>query len=64
MSYYKQYKSPLGYQMYPNGIDSYGVNHQGFSTKDELLYHSALQQKESDLMKQYNNQGITENYPQ
>ena len=29
----KRYKSPLGYEFRKNGIDSYGVNHNGFSTR-------------------------------
>lgn len=61
---YGNYVSPLGYQNGDNGIDSYGVNHNGFSLRDELAYQAARQQREKQLMQNYNAQGITENYPQ
>ena len=61
---YGNYISPLGYQTRDNGIDSYGVNHNGFSLRDELAYQAARQQREKQLMQNYNAQGITENYPQ
>ena len=46
------------------GIDTYGVNHNNFSLRDELEYQFARQKRENQLMQQYNNQDITENYPQ
>lgn len=46
------------------GIDTYGVNHNNFSLRDELEYQFARQKRENQLMQQYNNQGITSNYPQ
>ena len=61
---YSNYISPLGYQTNGGGIDSYGVNHSGFSLRDELQYQTARQQRENQLIQNYNNQGITENYPQ
>ena len=64
MQMYKDYKSPLGYEVGEDGIDSYGVNHNGFSTRDELEYQMARQNREQQLIQNYNNQGITENYPQ
>jgi hypothetical protein len=64
MQMYGNYVSPLGYQNGDNGIDSYGVNHNGFSLRDELAYQAARQQREKQLMQNYNAQGITENYPQ
>ena len=64
MQMYKDYKSPLGYEIGDDGIDSYGVNHNGFSTRDEVEYQMARNQREQQLMQDYNNQGITENYPQ
>ena len=64
MDMYPKYKSPFGYQVGDNGIDSYGVNHSGFSLRDEIEYQTARDQRESQLMQMYNNQGITENYPQ
>ncbi|MBQ4400033.1 MAG: hypothetical protein II830_01915 [Alphaproteobacteria bacterium] len=64
MQMYKDYKSPLGYEVGEDGIDSYGVNHNGFSTRDELEYQMARQNREQQLIQNYNSQGITENYPQ
>ena len=63
MSFYKQYTSPLGYVSNGNPIDTYGVDHSGFTTRDELQYQTARINRENDLMTQMNNQGIT-NYPQ
>ncbi len=64
MDMYPQYKSPLGYSTGDNKIDAYGVDHSGFSTRDELEYQFARQNKENQLIQNYNNQGITKNYPQ
>ncbi len=64
MDFYAKYKSPLGYQTGENHIDTYGVDHSGFSTRDELEYQFARQNKENQLIQNYNNQGITKNYPQ
>ena len=64
MDIYSKYKSKLGYELGNNGIDSYGVNHQGFSIQDELAYQFAREQRELDLLQQYNKQGINFNYPQ
>ena len=64
MDIWNNYISPLGYQTNGGGIDSYGVNHSGFSLRDELQYQTARQQRENQLIQNYNNQGITENYPQ
>ena len=64
MDIWGKYKSPFGYQVGDNGIDSYGVNHSGFSLRDEIEYQTARDQRESQLMQMYNNQGITDNYPQ
>ena len=54
MQMYGNYVSPLGYQTRDNGIDSYGVNHNGFSTRDELIYQTARQKRENQLMQNYN----------
>ena len=43
---------------------SYGVDHSGFSLRDEIEYQTARNQRERQLMQMYNQQGITENYPQ
>ena len=64
MDFYTKYKSPLGYQTGENQIDTYGVDHSGFSTRDELEYQFSRQNKENQLIRNYNNQGITKNYPQ
>ena len=64
MDIWKKYKSPLGYETGNNGIDSYGVNHSGFSLRDEIEYQTARADRENKLIQDYNNQGITENYPQ
>ncbi|MBQ8482521.1 MAG: hypothetical protein IJ532_08325 [Alphaproteobacteria bacterium] len=64
MDLYEKYKSPLGYEIGDDGVDSYGVNHRGFSTRDELEYQMARQQREQQLMQNYNSQGITQDYPQ
>ena len=64
MDFYTKYKSPFGYQTGENQIDTYGVDHSSFSTRDELEYQFARQNKENQLIRNYNNQGITKNYPQ
>jgi len=64
MDLYPKYKSPLGYEIGDDGIDSYGVNHSGFSTRDELEYQMARQQREQQLMQNYSSQGITQDSPQ
>ena len=61
---YPKYKSPLGYSTGDNNIDSYGVDHSGFSNRDELEYQIARGARENQIIQNYNNQGITENYPQ
>ena len=40
------------------------MNHSGFTTRDELEYQFARQQRENELMNQCKAQGITENFPQ
>lgn len=64
MDMYQKYTSPFGYQTGTGGIDTYGVNHNGFSLRDEIEYQFARQKRENELQAQYNAQGITENYPQ
>lgn len=64
MDFYAKYKSPLGYQSGEGHIDTYGVDHSGFSTRDELEYQLARQNRENQLIRNYNQQGITGNYPQ
>ena len=38
MDFYSKYKSPLGYAINDNNTDSYGVDHSGFTIRDELAY--------------------------
>ena len=64
MDIYPKNISPLGYQTGVGGIDSYGVNHNGFTNQDEIAYQMARSSREQNLIKQYNAQGITSNYPQ
>lgn len=64
MDMYGKYKSPFGYTVGDNRIDSYGVDHSGFSLRDELEYQNARSKREQQLRQNYNNQGIKENYPQ
>ena len=64
MEMFNKYKSPLGYAINDNNTDTYGVDHSGFTTRDELAYQMARQQRENQIMQNYNNQGITQDYPQ
>ena len=62
---YSKYTSPFGYQTGDNGIDSYGVDHSGFSLRDELQYQAARTDKENQLKQTYAAQGLSAaNYPQ
>ncbi|MBO6281903.1 MAG: hypothetical protein J6N49_05175 [Alphaproteobacteria bacterium] len=64
MDIWKKYKSPLGYETGDNKIDTFGVDHSQFSLRDEIEYQTARAERENQLIQNYNNQGITENYPQ
>ena len=64
MDIFGQYKSPLGYQVGENQIDTYGVDHSGFITRDEVAYQTARQQRENRIMQNYHHQGINKDYPQ
>ena len=59
---YRKYNSSLGYQTGVNGVDTYGVNHNSFSLRDELEYQNARQNRENQLMQNFNSQGMAENY--
>lgn len=61
---YRNFKSQLGYENGENKIDSYGVDHRNFSLRDEVSYQMARTNRENELIKNYNNQGITQDYPQ
>ena len=48
MPLYRKLKSLLGYQNLPNSsLDSYGVDHSGFTTRDELEYQFVRQDRET-----------------
>ena len=61
---YRNFKSQLGSENGENKIDSYGVDHSNFSLRDEVSYQMARTNRENELIKNYNNQGITQDYPQ
>ena len=46
MDFFGKYKSPFGYYNNANQIDSYGMNHSGFTTRDELEYQFTRLHKE------------------
>lgn len=54
MDMYQKYTSPFGYQTGTGGIDTYGVNHNEFSLRDEIEYQFARQKRENELQAQYN----------
>ena len=46
-------------------MDSYGVDHSGFSTQDELQYQTARAEREKQLAENLQRQGVTESsFPQ
>ena len=59
MNIWQKYKSPLGYYNNDNQIDSYGVNHSGFSIRDELNYQNARLEREKQLTDLLQNQKIS-----
>ncbi len=65
MNFFKKYTTPFGYVADGNPVDAYGVNHSGFSTRDELEYQFARLNREkqlADILKQH---GIPQqDYPQ
>ena len=65
MDIWDEIKKLTGYQSGNGGVDSYGVDHSGFSTRDELEYQSARLARENQLAENFSKQRITEeNYPQ
>ena len=65
MSFLKNYRTPFGYVADGNQVDAYGVDHSGFSTRDELQYQFARQEREKQMADDLKQQGIEpENYPQ
>ncbi len=65
MNFFGKYQSPFGYQNGDNGVDSYGVDHSGFSTQDELQYQTLRTNRENELANDMVRQGIAQcDYPQ
>ena len=65
MSFFRNYRTPFGYVADGNQIDAYGVDHSGFSTRDELQYQFTRQEREKQMAENLKQQGIEpENYPQ
>ena len=65
MDIWDKIKKLSGYQSGDGGIDSYGVDHSGFSVRDELEYQNARLARENQLAENFSKQGIAEeNYPQ
>ncbi|MBR1601519.1 MAG: hypothetical protein IJ677_08080 [Alphaproteobacteria bacterium] len=65
MDIWDEIKKLTGYQSGNGRVDSYGVDHSGFSLRDELEYQSARLARENQLAKNFSKQGIAEeNYPQ
>ena len=62
---YRNSSSPFGYDVgEEDRIDAYGVDHSNFSLRDEIEYQMARVNREDQFKQNYNNQGITDNYPQ
>ena len=53
----------MGYYSNENQIDSYGINHSGFSIQDELNYQFARAERENNLIEQFKKHGL-KTYPQ
>ena len=64
MDIWPKYKSPLGYLAGDSKIDTYGVDHSKFSLRDEIAYQMARSEREGQLIKNLNSQGINKDYPQ
>lgn len=64
MDIWEELKKLAGYNSGDGGVDSYGVDHSGFSTRDELEYQNARLTRENQLAENFAKQGIAEeNYP-
>ena len=59
---YPRYQSRSGYFNQDDQTDGYGVDHSGFSLRDELLYQTARNKREQELFENFNRQGLDENY--
>ena len=45
MDFFKKYTTPSGYVTDGNQADEYGIDHSGFSTRDEPEYQFARQRE-------------------
>ncbi len=61
---YPRYKSKSGYYIDEDDIDSYGVDHKNFSTREELEYQMARQERENEIAQQRNMQNLALNTEQ
>ena len=66
MDFFGGYRSPFGYENGEDGgVDSYGVDHSGFNTQDELQYQTLRVNRESEMAEDLGRSGVAEeNYPQ
>ena len=55
MDFFKKYTTPSGYVIDGNQADEYGIDHSGFSTRDEPEYQFARQERENQLADILNN---------
>ena len=60
---YPRYQSRAGYFNQDNQTDGYGVDHSGFSLRDELLYQTARNKREQELFENYERQGLDKDCP-
>ena len=60
---YPRYQSRSGYFNQDDQTDGYGVDHSGFSLRDELLYQTARKEREQELFENFNRQGVDKSYP-
>ena len=63
MDMYPRYQSRSGYFNQDDQTDGYGVDHSGFSLRDELLYQTARTEREQELFENFNRQGVDKSYP-
>ena len=54
MDMYPRYQSRSGYFNQDDQTDGYGVDHSGFSLRDELLYQTARKEREQELFENFN----------
>ena len=65
MDFFKKYTTPFGGVSDGEKIDAYGIDHSGFSTRDEPEYQFARQERENQLADILNRQGFArQDYPQ